>query len=158
MKTFSSKYGYSFNMKSDYWREINQEERKKYKVSSLQINYLINSQEHGEFSVTFDSFYPFVDTANINNYFKVCKSAMATFGHQVITEDLIKRPNGVIAYKLLTKNPNGKLQLTFFMRLTGQTPKGYGYGCLTTYPTQENDKRENDLLEAISNWNYIDVR
>ena len=149
---FINEIGFSFKLNSRF-REITQEERKKFNVSNQLINYLINESQGLEILISFDGFY---FENNLEEFYKSCKKYMINSGFQCINEERFISTTGLHkeAYKIFSKIPDGRFQVSYFLRLTDLTSKGYGFGCITANPSKDHDIVEGYIIEMINNWGY----
>ena len=159
MKRFWHAFGYEFYL-DDSWDELTKEEREKYNINPRFLNYLVNYKYGKEFFVNYDGFSQKKD--DLESFFNLCKNTMIQHNVEIVDEEKFIGKSIVTneimeAYKLMSKMPNGILQVSYFMRLSGKTPKGYLYGCLTTSVKENHDTNGGVLVTAITNWKYIDV-
>lgn len=158
MKKFTGLGGYEFYL-DDTWEELTQQERAKFNVNPRVLNYLVNYTSGKEFLINPDGYAPNND--DLERFFNLCKNTMIKYNIEIINEEKfvgISLISGekMEAYKLMSRMPNGILQTSYFMRLTGETPRGYLYGCLTATVEDNHDENEAVLIETITNWKYID--
>lgn len=158
MKTITGLGGYEFYL-DDTWIELTEEEKRKFNINPSILNYLVNYTKRKEFFVNSDSYYDSKD--DLDAFFDLCKNMMIRNNFVIVDEEKFVSVNSwdnqtIEAYKLLSRLPNGILQASYFMRLTGKTINGYLYGCLTTKVSENHDENEDVLVGVIKNWKYID--
>ena len=160
MINFGHPFGYEFFM-NENWRELTSEERERFNINKSILNYMINYKEGKEFFVNADGFSKNID--DLENFFNLCKNTMSNHNVEFVCEEKFEGVSLISgdkmeAYKLMSKMPNGIVQVSYFMRLSGLTPGGYLYGCLTTSVKENHDENEAVLVEAITNWKYYDAK
>lgn len=153
-------YGYKSSL-DETWRELTSEEKEKYNIPKNNLNYLVNETKRSEFMVVYDGFNQNKD--DIENFYTLCANTLKAHNFKILDEETFTcnsqiSNQKIIAKKCLSFTPNGIFQVSYFMRLSGLTPHGYMYGCLTTTVNVNHDDNESNLIEAISNWTYLDVK
>lgn len=160
MKKFTYCGILEFYMENDSWSELTKDERERFNINRKITNYMINSEMHKEFMVVGDSF-----SKNINDvdaFYNICKNNMIANNFEIIEEEkfigrsLVSGDN-IEAWKAFVKRSDAKTQTSYFMRLSGNTHSGYLYGCLTIDSISNHDENESILVEAITNWKYVDI-
>ena len=145
--------GYGFRLTSRF-RELSPEEKARFNIGNNITTYLINESENLEMMISFDGFY--MDN-NLESFYEFCKNNMINYGYQVVSEEKLISAMGLRkeAYKLLSKTPDGILQVSYFMVLTDLSERGYGLGCITANPKQDHDVIEGYIVAMINNWEYV---
>ncbi len=149
--------GYCFYL-NDNWRELTIEEREQFGITDKTLNYLVNIKEGKEFFVQFDGYSQIED--DVDQFYNICKTNMLKYGMKFLNEEEfigVSMVSGqkIHARKSMCQLPNGIVQTSYFTRLSGKTPNGYMYGCLTTSVTADHDSFESALVSALTNWKYL---
>jgi len=149
----NNEIGYAFKLDSRF-RELSKEEKAKYNISNNITTYLLNESQGLEMMISFDGFY---QSNNLEEFYNLFNNNMINNNFQIINEEKFVSTQGInkTAFKLLSKTPSGRLQVSYFMTLTDNTEKGTGFGCITANPRQDHDVIEGYIIEVLNNWYYI---